>query len=79
MNETVGINWESECKSLTEKIARQQEEFNCEIARIQEEHQQAIKRFQDALNDYSKITEELNTENKLLKAKLEIVELIFGK
>ena len=68
MDETVGLDYEAECKRLTEKLQSQKEGYNCEIARLH-----------DTLEARKKDIETKQSRIDILEAKLSVIEIIFGK
>ena len=68
MYETVKQDWESECKSLTEKIECQKAEFTHRIELLL-----------DQVADRDRIIEHYKHKEEIYKAKMEVIEMIFRK
>jgi hypothetical protein len=68
MNDAVSINWEQECKCLTEQL-------NCQKAEFTHRTQLLL----DQIADRDRIITQLQDKLKISDAKLEMVELIFEK
>lgn len=68
MFEAVEIDWESECKCLTEKLNSQKAEFTYRIQSLV-----------DHAADRDRIIASLQEELRIANAKIEILDLIFKK
>lgn len=63
----IGIDWESECKRLTEELNREKADHLNDIERLKHENESLM----EFINEYS-------SENAILNAQMDVVRLIFG-
>jgi hypothetical protein len=65
---SIGPDWESECKRLTVMLQDQKDKYLCEIARLT-----------DTITARERGLEAREAQLNIYRAKMEVVELIFGK